>query len=138
MKLLVTGGSGFIGTNLIDMLLERRVDFANLDIKLPPKPQHRPHWQKCDILDFDLTMSMFEKFQPTHIVHLAVRTDTNSNDLDDYKVNTEGTANILHCIKATPSVQRVIITSSQFVYGPPEFLNMKKTISPSAHMEGAK
>jgi len=119
MKLLVTGGSGFIGTNLIDMLLERHVDFSNLDIKLPPKPQHRPHWQKCDILDFDLTMSMFEKFQPTHVVHLAARTDTNSNDLDDYKVNTEGTANILQCIKATPSVQRVIITSSQFVYGPP-------------------
>jgi GlcNAc-P-P-Und epimerase len=119
MKLLVTGGSGFIGTHLIDTLLERHIDFANLDIKTPPKPLHRSHWQKCDILDFDLTMSMFEKFQPTHVVHLAARTDTNSGKLDDYKVNTEGTANILQCIKTAPSVERVIITSSQFVYGPP-------------------
>ena len=134
MKLLVTGGSGFIGTHLIDTLLERHIDFANLDIKTPPKPLHRSHWQKCDILDFDLTMSMFEKFQPTHVVHLAARTDTNSGKLDDYKVNTEGTANILQCIKAAPSVERVIITSSQFVYGHPGIPQHDEDLSPSAHM----
>ena len=35
MRILVTGGSGFIGTNLIDVLLERNVQFVNLDIKSP-------------------------------------------------------------------------------------------------------
>jgi nucleoside-diphosphate-sugar epimerase len=119
IRLLVTGGSGFIGTNLIDTFLERKISCVNLDINLPKKPLHKPYWQKCDILDFDLTMSKFKEFQPTHVVHLAARTDTTSSELDDYKVNTEGTANILQCIKAMPSVQRVIITSSQYVYGPP-------------------
>jgi nucleoside-diphosphate-sugar epimerase len=117
--MLVTGGSGFIGTNLIDILLERNIQVLNLDIKSPSKNEHNGCWQKCDILDLDLTMGIFRNFQPTHVVHLAARTDTLSNNLDDYNINTNGTANILDCIKALSGIQRIIITSSQFVYGPP-------------------
>lgn len=118
-RILVTGGSGFIGTSLIDILLERNIQVINLDIKPPSKNTHEVYWQICDILDLDLTMSIFKKFQPTYVVHLAARTDTISSNLDDYKVNTNGTANILECIKVASDVQRIIITSSQFVYGPP-------------------
>lgn len=119
MKILVTGGSGFIGTNLIDVLLERNIHFVNLDLKSPSKKAHGSYWQKCDILDLDLTVRIFAKFQPTHVLHLAARTDTVSTNLDDYKVNTDGTANILQCIKAVPGIQRIIITSSQFACAPP-------------------
>jgi nucleoside-diphosphate-sugar epimerase len=117
--MLVTGGSGFIGTNLVDVLLERDIPLLNLDINPPKKASHRPYWQECNILDFDLTRSSFENFRPTHVVHLAARTDTLSNRLDDYRVNTEGTAKILDCVQALPNLQRVIITSSQFVFAPP-------------------
>jgi len=119
IRVLVTGGSGFIGTNLIDLLLERNMHLVNLDVKSPSKRAQEGYWQQCDILDLDLTRSTFEKFQPTHVIHLAARTDTSSTDLDDYGVNTNGTANILECIKFVPGVQRVIITSSQFVCAPP-------------------
>lgn len=119
MMILVTGGSGFIGTNLIDMLLEKDIQFVNLDVNPPSKKTHEGYWQKCDILDLELTASIFEKFRPTHVIHLAARTDTLSTNLDDYKVNTNGTAIILQCIKNVSGIERIIITSSQFVYGPP-------------------
>ncbi len=119
MRILVTGGSGFIGTNLIDILLEKNIKFVNLDIKLPPKKTHESYWLKCDILDLELTASIFNEFQPTHVIHLAARTDTLSDQLDDYEVNTKGTANLLQCIKAQTGIQQIIITSSQFVCAPP-------------------
>jgi len=118
-RILVTGGSGFIGTNLIDMLLERGIQFINLDIKPPSKESHQAYWRKCDILDLELTTGIFNEFRPTHVIHLAARTDTLSDHLDDYEVNTKGTANILQCIKAQTGIQRIIITSSQFVCAPP-------------------
>lgn len=119
MRMLVTGGSGFIGTNLVDTLMERGVELMNLDINPPKKKSHTPYWEKCDILDFELTLRNFENFQPTHVIHLAARTDTLSTQLEDYVANTDGTANVLRSIKDTPAIQRVIITSSQFVFAPP-------------------
>jgi GlcNAc-P-P-Und epimerase len=119
MRALVTGGSGFIGTNLIDALIEEGASLINLDINPPKKTSHHIYWRECDILDLERTLSFINEFKPTHIIHLAARTDVLSNDLDDYKVNTAGTDNILRCIQLTPDVQRVIITSSQFAFAPP-------------------
>lgn len=121
MRMLLTGGSGFIGINLVDTLVNKGVELLNLDITPPKKTSQTRYWERCDILDFDQTLRNFEMFQPTHIIHLAARTDTLSTQLDDYRVNTEGTENVLRSIRNMPGVQRVIITSSQFVFAPPGF-----------------
>ena len=119
MKVLVTGGSGFIGTNFIDRLLELGLEFLNLDIRAPKKRMHGSFWRQCDIMDLALCLELFRGFQPTHVVHLAARTDTDSDRLTDYRANSDGTENILQSIMSISSVERVLITSTQFVFGPP-------------------
>ena len=118
MKVLITGGSGFIGINLIDRLLESNIDFLNIDIRLPEKKSHCPYCKLVDIMDKKMLLQSFLEYKPTHVIHLAARTDTDSDLLQDYKVNTEGTQNVLEAIRNTPEVKRVIITSTQFVLKP--------------------
>ena len=120
MRLLITGGSGFIGINAVDRFRERQASLLNLD-RHPPEPaSHLPFWQKADLLDGATLADKIHAFQPTHILHLAARTDCVEDTTveDGYKVNTEGTSNLLKAIVGCPSIQRAIITSSQYVCGP--------------------
>jgi len=118
MRLLVTGGSGFIGTNLIQHFSTSVPALMNVDPHPPHVKDHIPYWKQCDILESQTLNELFTIFQPTHVIHLAARTDVAGKSLDDYYVNTKGTRNVLGSIEKTPSVERVIITSSQFVHGP--------------------
>jgi len=117
MKILVTGGSGFIGTNLIEkLILERGCEIVNMDISSPKNISHQAYWRKCNILDESKVNELFQSFQPDIVIHLAARTDTNpANKIDDYDVNMKGSQNILFAIKKFAQVKRVIITSTQFV-----------------------
>jgi nucleoside-diphosphate-sugar epimerase len=118
MKLLMTGGSGFIGTNLVAEAEQRGLKLLNIDINPPFDSSHQKYWQELNILEQEKLIKTFQSFQPDWVVHLAARTDCDENTTveEGYKDNTEGTANVLSAIKATPTVKRVIITSTQFVF----------------------
>lgn len=120
MRILVTGGSGFIGTNLIKRLLERGDVCLDLSLTEPLNPQYRSIWKQIDLLDGESFRSAFAEFSPEIVIHLAARTDCDENTTVErgYRVNTDGTMNVLNAIKACPSVTRALITSSQFVCGP--------------------
>lgn len=116
MRLLITGGSGFIGTNLVQHALDQGVEVRNLDWNPPLKAAHRPHWHPWDLMDAAATAKELGDFRPTHVVHLAARTDTDvQDDMDAYQQNHKGTAILLDAIKNCPTVERLVVTSTQFV-----------------------
>lgn len=118
MKILVTGGSGFIGTHLIESLLAQGHAVRNLDIAEPKLESQRSCWQMCDILEPDHLLRNFQSFSPDWVVHLAARTDMEGKTVEDYRVNYDGTRNVLLCAQQTPSVKRLVVTSTQFVHRP--------------------
>jgi nucleoside-diphosphate-sugar epimerase len=72
---------------------------------------------------------LFQEFKPTHVVHLAARADTDDTDIIAYQQNDIGTERVLRVVKSTPSIQRLVITSTQFVceagYQPEHDLDFK-------------
>lgn len=120
MRLLITGGSGFIGLNAVDYFLPRAEALLNLDRNPPEPAHHRNFWQRADLLDATGLRERVDAFQPTHVLHLAARSDCVENTTVDqgYRDNTLGTANFLQAIGTCSSIQRAVITSSQYVCGP--------------------
>jgi GlcNAc-P-P-Und epimerase len=118
-RLLVTGGSGFIGANFISEI-ERRggYEVLNLDIAPPKFDSKSSKFIKCDLLDQEKVKQCFADFKPTQVVHFAGRTDMFGATLDDYAANHVGTINLIAAIQQTPFIQKVVFTSSQYVVGP--------------------
>ena len=115
MRILITGGSGFIGTNYIELLLKfGEAEFINLDNQPPRNRTHRNFWQECDLLDAPRLKKIIADFLPTHVVHLAAKTGIETK-LTAFVANTEGTKNLLDVLKEIPGVERVIFTSSLLV-----------------------
>ncbi len=117
-KVLVTGGSGFIGTNLVSFLSQKGYRVLNLDIVEPKKSEHYPFWERVDIREAVPLTEAFTKFQPQFVIHLAARTDLNGKSINDYDSNTIGVTNLLSALEKVKMVERVIFASSMYVCKP--------------------
>lgn len=116
MRVLVTGGSGFIGQHLVEALVGRGYEVLSLD-RVPPRQQaERYRFTQCDILDGGLLTETVTSFTPDAVVHLAARTDLDEKvNLAGYAANIEGVQNVIRAIRAASSVRRAIFTSTQLV-----------------------
>jgi nucleoside-diphosphate-sugar epimerase len=117
MRLFITGASGFIGTNLIDAWGGECESIVNYSLSRPLKEAHEEYWREGDIMDGKALRAAVAEARPTVVVHLAARTDCDEETTveEGYGVNTEGTRHLAEAVKACESVERLIVTSSQFV-----------------------
>lgn len=128
-KILVTGCSGYLGEVLVKNLLTHPIvaRVIAVDIKTPklkphPKFKHHP----ADIRDEYLLRSLLEEESIDTIFHLAFMTNDPQGTAMSRAVNVEGTMTVLDAANKTPSVRKLIVTSSALAYGArrkaPEFL----------------
>jgi GlcNAc-P-P-Und epimerase len=141
IRILVTGGSGFIGTNTIDYLIENKYTIKNYDINPPIKKEHIDLWREVDIRDNVLLQSEMLNYKPTHILHLAAGTGMDVTDLSTLNANTEGVNNIIESSEKCMTVKSILFTSSLLVckygyipnndtdYCPPNLYGKSKVMS---------
>ena len=115
MKILITGGSGFIGTNLVEKFIKDGYDVLNIDFQKPRNTDFEKYWKNIDITSFIDFQSEANSFKPDYIVHLAARTDLNGSNINDYTANTLGVENLMKIAKNLQSLKKLLITSSMLV-----------------------
>ena len=114
MKILITGGSGFIGTTAMEWALSK-YKVVNLDIRPPKILMHQQHWRNVDIRDVQTFTEALIEFQPTHILHLAAMTGMDIHDMSFFDANTQGVDNLIQATKKLPDLKRILFTSSLLV-----------------------
>ncbi|MFR8552703.1 MAG: NAD-dependent epimerase/dehydratase family protein [Bacteroides cellulosilyticus] len=113
-KVLITGGSGFIGTNLLLFLIEK-YEILNIDIRESNLTELRKYTSIVDITNYENFRNVVIGFSPDYIIHLAARTDLNGKFIYDYSANTVGVSNLMKIIHELPKLKKLIVTSSMLV-----------------------
>jgi len=117
-RVLVTGGSGFIGCHLMDSLVSRGYEVKNVDIKNPIDGKHHDVYEVCDILNVEMLSKVCLNFNPNFIIHLAAVTTQEARHINELEVNTTGTRNILEICSKIPDLEKFIFVSTQYVSKP--------------------
>jgi nucleoside-diphosphate-sugar epimerase len=117
-KWLLTGASGFIGTNVAELCLQHGHSFLNLDIKPPRIESHKPFWRNVDVRSGDDVMRCAQEFNPDRIVHLASDPDVNIKTIQEFTTTIDGTRNLAAVANAVPDLKRFVHISTQFVVKP--------------------
>jgi len=111
-RVVVTGGTGFIGHHLINVLKKQGYTVLNIDIRDTTNP--------IDIRNLSLLSKTIESFKPEIIFHLAAVAsvpEAEKNPHEAYTTNVIGTLNVVKIARKLNS--KLIFASSSAVYGNP-------------------
>jgi len=119
MRYVVTGGSGYIGSRLVD-LLARREDTERIVIcdLVPPRGGYVPgtEFERVDVRDRGGVRATLERARPDALVHLAFVLNPSHDERLMYDVDVNGTHNVLEAAAAV-GTEHVLAISSAVAYG---------------------
>jgi UDP-glucose 4-epimerase len=118
MRYLITGGSGYIGTRLVDLLASREATelIVIADTRPPAIYKPKTRFERLDVRDREAALALLERTRPDALVHLAYILDPIHDEALMYDVDVNGTHNVLEAAAAAGTPQ-VLATSSVAAYG---------------------
>src|SRR3954453_15225852 len=118
MRYVITGGSGYIGSRLVEQLVERddteRVVIA--DVRPPRHFRPKAEYQELDVRDGERARRLLERERPDAPVPLAFVLNPSHDENGMYEIDVGGTHNMLEAAAAA-GTEHVMVTSSSTAYG---------------------
>ncbi len=128
MKILITGGMGFIGSNTVlyfaqnsnnEIVIIDNLSRHKHNIFLFDNMKNVEFWE-ADLRDFNTLDMIIESVQPEAVIHLAGQTAVTTSMIepyDDFTTNVIGTVNLLECLRKYELKPKFLFTSTNKVYG---------------------
>lgn len=138
MKVLVTGGSGFIGSHVVDKLRAKGIEVRIFDMVMPTFRKDIEFYQGS-LLDFEaLRMALVGVDCVYHLAAIADVKDVFNDPHYSESINVRATANVLEAVRRS-TLQRVILGSTTWVYSDavPEQVNEDTPLLAPSHLYSA-
>jgi UDP-glucose 4-epimerase len=118
VRYLITGGSGYIGSRLVERLAQRENVERILICDVRPPRAFRPkvEFEQLDVTDKSRVRELVEREKPDVLIHLAFLLNPIHDEFRMYEVDVGGTQNVLEAAEHA-GVQQLLVTSSATAYG---------------------
>lgn len=118
MRVLITGGSGYLGSRLVEQLAARPnvESVVSLDVVAPAFRSPSSAFRQVDLRDANAVATAIAEERPDVLIHTAFVMDPTRDEPETYEVNVNGTFNLLAAASAH-GVQRVYVTTATLAYG---------------------
>ena len=126
MKVLITGGAGCLGSNLIEHFLPKNIEICVIDNFTTGKRESIPEQPGLKVIEgsianADLVNKVFLDFMPTHVIHSAASYKDPNNWIEDCDTNILGAINIARAAMDV-KIKRIINFQTALCYGRPKII----------------
>ncbi len=133
MTVLVTGGAGFIGSHIVDLLIKNNFKVVVVDDLSSGREENinkQTQFYKLSITDEEKLREVFHRERPDYVSHQAAQISVSLSVRDplfDARTNILGSLNLLQCCVNYQTKGIVFASSGGTIYGEPEYLPVSET-----------